>query len=302
MADRRTNPPGLRGEALWRWQVENRRQVEEAARQAEADNQARLAARLDLPPADARDGGLRSPGEIATDIYRATTHGPQVPRPNMLQSSMPFIGPLWEGAAELQRAPKIQRPNMAESFVPVVGPVWDALADLQDGNYAGAAFNTGMAALDVLPLGAAVKGARAAKKGLPLISPGGIAYRKAREKLADAGRLKPRQHVHHTFYLKGASRDEKNWKNQFPFLNPLDDVEIHKRIHGRSRTSGKPRFGPFQRYWYGTPAWMKEVPAGLAGYIADAWENLTDPFSSKPVPTSTSRPTPPSKTQRRSGI
>jgi hypothetical protein len=300
LADRRTNPADLRAAALWRSQVENQRQDQEAERRAEAENQARLAARLDIPRADARDAGLRSPGEVARDIYRATTHGPQIPRPSMLQSSTPFIGPLWSYAADLQRAPRIRRPNLAESFIPVVGPLWDATADLQNRNYAGAAFNTGMAALDVLPIGTAVKGARAAKKGLRLISESGLTAHQARRMMLKAGMVKPGQHVHHPFQLNGASRYEKNWRNEFPLLKPTD-VEPHKRIHGRSRTSGKPRFGPIRRYWYGTPDWMKEVPFGLAGYAADAWENLTDPFGAKTPLPPTAPPASPPIVRRRDG-
>jgi len=69
---------------------------------------------------------------------------------------------------DFQNGPKIQRPSTAQSFIPVVGPAWEAVADLQEGNYGGAAFNVAMAVGDVLPVGAMVKGTRAATKGIGL--------------------------------------------------------------------------------------------------------------------------------------
>lgn len=87
---------------------------------------------------EAEDGGFRSPLDVAQAAFNAFQDGPDIPRP-----------------------------NLAQSFIPVVGPAWEAVADLQDGNYGGAAFNGLMAVGDVLPVGAAVKGLRAASKGIP---------------------------------------------------------------------------------------------------------------------------------------
>jgi hypothetical protein len=70
-----------------------------------------------------------------------------------------------------QSGPKIQRPNTPESFLPVVSPAWEAAADLQDGTYGGAAFNGAMAVGDALPVGAIVKGTRAAETNPPTPAP-----------------------------------------------------------------------------------------------------------------------------------
>ena len=43
---------------------------------------------------------------------------------------------------------------------------------------------------------------------------------------------------------------------------------------------GKPEFDPIRKIWYGATDWQKAVPMGVAGYAADAWENLTHPFGS----------------------
>nr|QQZ50082.1 hypothetical protein JKL49_26255 [Phenylobacterium glaciei] len=86
---------------------------------------------------EAKDRGFRSPLDVAQDALHDFQNGPDIPRP-----------------------------NLAESFIPVVGPAWEAVADLQDGNYGGAAFNGLMAVGDALPVGVAVKGLKAASKGL----------------------------------------------------------------------------------------------------------------------------------------
>jgi hypothetical protein len=46
---------------------------------------------------------------------------------------------------------------------------------------------------------------------------------------------------------------------------------------------GKPEFDPIRKIWYGTTDWQKAIPTGMAGYAADAWENLTHPFGSPAV-------------------
>jgi hypothetical protein len=57
-------------------------------------------------------------------------------------------------------------------------------------------------------------------------------------------------------------------------------VEQHRRLTGS--WMGKPRYDPIRRIWYGTTDWQKAIPTGLAGYAADAWENVTHPFGPPP--------------------
>jgi hypothetical protein len=191
-----------------------------------------------------------------------------------------FCSPLEMAQAafhDFQNGPKIRRPELAESFFPVVGPAWEAVADLQDGNYAGAGFNTLMAAADVLPGGVVVKGLKAASKGVGIFKKGsltsGAAIKQYRNRLGIVGR---EWEVHHTAPLDGIARGAQNWRNHFVFLKPLPQ-EIHRRLHGS--WNGKPKYDPIRRIWYGTTDWQKAVPTGIAGYAADAWENLTEPFS-----------------------
>jgi hypothetical protein len=183
----------------------------------------------------------------------------------------------------------MQRPNLAESFIPVVGPAWEAAADLQDGNYGGAAFNGVMAVADALPIGVAAKGIKAASKGIGILKEGSVTADAARKMLKARGVVRPGEEVHHTIALDGLGRNVEDWRNHFAFLKPLPK-DIHRRLTGS--WMGKPEFDPIRKIWYGTTDWQKAVPAGVAAYGADAWENLTHPFGppASSAPNSRGRP------------
>lgn len=198
------------------------------------------------PSVGARSSGFQSPFDMARDAFHNFRDGPRIPRP-----------------------------NLAESFIPVVGPAWEATADLQDGNYAGAAFNGAMAVADALPLGVAAKGLSAARKGIGILKKGSVTADAARKVLRRAGMATPGQEIHHTVPLNGIGRNVQDWRNHFAFLKPLPQ-EIHRRLTGS--WMGKPEFDPIRKIWYGTTDWQKAVPIGMAGYAADAWENLKHPF------------------------
>jgi len=192
-------------------------------------------------------------------------HGPE---------QTPF-GAIADAFHDWQHGPKIQRPNLAESFIPVVGPAWEAAADLQDGNYGGAAFNGVMAVADALPIGVAAKGLKAASKGVGVLKEGAVTADAARKVLRRVGMAKPGEEIHHTVPLNGLGRNVEDWRSHFAFLKSLPK-EQHRRLTGS--WAGKPMYDPIRRAWYGTTDWQKAVPTGLAGYAADAWENLTHPF------------------------
>jgi hypothetical protein len=177
---------------------------------------------------------------------------------------------------DFQNGPKIQRPNLAQSFIPVVGPAWEAAADLQDGNYGSAAFNAAMAVGDALPAGAAVKGLRAASKGIGILKEGSVSSGAAIKQIRKAGLAGKGQEVHHTIPLDGASRSAQDWRNHYVFLKTLPK-ETHRRLHGS--WNGKPQFDPIRRVWYGTTDWQKSVPTAIGSYAADALENITRPFT-----------------------
>lgn len=190
---------------------------------------------------EAEDGGFRSPLDVAQDAFN-----------------------------DFQDGPDIRRPNLAQSFIPVVGPAWEAVADLQDGNYGGAAFNGAMAVGDALPVGFAVKGLKAASKGIGAFKKGSVTAGAAAKKIRRVGLAGKGEEIHHTIPLNGTSRSAQDWRNHYALLKVLP-VEQHRRLTGS--WMGKPRYDPIRRVWYGTTDWMKAAPTGLASYAADALEN-----------------------------
>ena len=205
----------------------------------------------------AEDNGFRSPLDMAQDALK-----------------------------DFQSGPKIARPNLAESFIPVVGPAWEAAADLQDGNYGGAAFNAAMAVGDALPVGAIVKGTRAATKGIGLVTKSSMTAGATAKRIRRAGLAGKGDEIHHSVELSGLSRSAQSWKNN-PALLKILPQETHRRIHGS--WGGKPQFDPIRRVWHGTTDWQKSAPAAIGSYAADAWENITRPFGP---------PSPPNKKAR----
>lgn len=191
---------------------------------------------------EAEDRGFRSPLDVAQDAFHDFQDGPDIPRP-----------------------------NLAQSFIPVVGPAWEAAADLQDGNYGGAALNGLMAVGDALPVGFAVKGLKAASKGIGAFKKGSVTAGASAKKIRRVGLAGKGQEIHHTVPLKGTSRSAQDWRNHYALLKVLP-VEQHRRLTGS--WMGKPRYDPIRRFWYGTTDWMKAAPTALASYTADIVENV----------------------------
>jgi hypothetical protein len=189
-------------------------------------------------------------------------------------------GSLLDGAAQafrnFQHGPKIPRPNTLGSFIPVVGPAWEAAGDLQDGNYGGAAFNAAAAVADALPIGPALKGLKAAEKGIGILKSGSVTADAARKVLRRVGMAGKGEEIHHTIPLNGLGRNVQDWRNHYAFLKTLP-IEQHRRLTGS--WAGKPRYDPIRRAWYGTTDWMKAVPTAVASYGADIVQNHFAPPS-----------------------
>ncbi|MDB5495788.1 MAG: hypothetical protein JWP86_3125 [Phenylobacterium sp.] len=177
---------------------------------------------------------------------------------------------------DFQNGPRVPRPNTAETFIPVVGPAWEAIGDLQDGDYGGAAFNGAMAVADALPIGVGLKGLNSLRKGVGLMKGGSVTADAARKVLRRLGVAGPGEEVHHTVPLEGLGRNVQDWRNHYAFLKVLPQQQ-HRRLTGS--WMGKPMYGPLRRAWYGTTDWMKAAPAGLAGWTADAVQNIAGPAS-----------------------
>jgi len=247
MANGRTDPARLRGAALTRWYNRTPQEIQAEKDAAEQRKHEAFTASIRDVEREPEDGGFSSPIDVAKDALH-----------------------------DFQSGPKIQRPNVAQSFIPVVGPAWEAAADLQDGNYTGAAFNGVMAVADALPVVVAAKGLKAATKGVTVLKKGSLTANAARSRLRAWGIAKKGEEIHHTVPLNGVGRGEQNWRNHYALLKVLPQ-ETHRRLTGSWH--GKQRFDPIRRAWYGTTDWQKAVPTGVAGYAADAWENVTRPFS-----------------------
>jgi len=86
------------------------------------------------------------------------------------------------------------------------------------------------------------------------------------KQLRRRGVVPPASEVHHAAELNGINRSQENWRNHPAFLKILPKVD-HRRIHGS--WGDLPRFGPLQRWWVGTPNWMKTVPAWVGAHTAE---------------------------------
>lgn len=243
MANGPIDPSRLKGEALRRWY--NRNPEEQQAERDAAEQRKNDEFAASIQAAEREPASPRSPVDMAVKAFRDFQDGPDIPRP-----------------------------NLAQSFIPVVGPAWEAAGDLQDGDYAGAAFNGAMAVADALPVGAVVKGANAARKGIGILNKGSVSADAARKQIRGAGLAGKGEEIHHTIALKGKSRTAQDPRNHYALLKVLPK-EQHRRLTGS--WNGKPRYDPIRRIWYGTTDWQKSVPTALAGWAVDAWENFTQP-------------------------
>lgn len=273
MPKKQLDPASLSGTALDDWYRRSPQEIEDARRAQDARYREIFTGsiRPDASPPQ-QEQKNRSLVENAKQTLDYLHDGPPLPpAPRGVVAS-----PAWEAAVALQHAAKMPRPSTLATFVPVVGPVWEMLADLQARNYTGAGVHAAAGGLDLLPATTALKGVRAADKGASLLNGSFLTAQQAQKLMRDRGLTAAGEQSHHSVALNGMPRNVPNWRNNPAFLKPLP-TEIHQRIH-RS-WNGKPRFDPLRQAWYGTTDWMKTIPAGIAGYATDAWENLTHPFS-----------------------
>jgi hypothetical protein len=132
-----------------------------------------------------------------------------------------------------------------------------------------------MAVADVRPVGVAVKGARAASRGIGVLKKGSVSANASAKQMKARGMVPPKHEVHHTIPLNGKSRTAQDPRNHYALLKVMPQAQ-HRRLTGSWQ--GKPRYDPVRRVWYGTTDWQKAVPTGIAARAADTWENLSQPF------------------------
>ncbi len=178
-----------------------------------------------------------------------------------------LLGAAQKALRDFQHGPRIAPPNALESLIPVVGPAWETAGDLQDGNYIGAAVDAASAVTDVLPVGVAIKGLRAASKGIRVLKEGSVTAGAAAKAIRRAGLAGAGEEIHHTIPLNGLGRNVQDFRNHYAFLKTLPK-EQHRRLTGS--WLGQPRYNAAQRLWVGTTDWMKAYPAGALGHAATA--------------------------------
>jgi hypothetical protein len=254
-----TNQPARGGAAEGMSEFVQRRNREQAAR-----GQARAAEHQAFGQAirAGHDLGLKKSSNLATQgaEARAMESAPshQELEPNFLETPYAPIG----------------HPGTLESFIPVWGSGREALADLEEGKPVSAAFNAGLAALDLTGIGmldkVLAKGGIYAVKGAIGESAAQGGWRAVRRKMGDLKILEPYQHGHHWFIPQnGWGKKVPNLiKNHPANIHGMPSREIHGRLHGRYK--GKPEFGFLHKYWHGTPHLSKVATGSAAGHAASA--------------------------------
>ncbi|WP_156397172.1 MULTISPECIES: hypothetical protein [unclassified Sphingomonas] len=192
-------------------------------------------------------------------------------------------------ALDMSRAniPDIPDPGYYAN-VPVVGSAWQAAADLQDGDYAGAAFNTAMLAAEIspfAPIARVVKLTRAVNKMrkarlLASSSTQLSRIRKIEQKARNLAGNTEEFVIHHVYPMKGAAptsrearRIEGLWRNH-PANMKILPKHIHEGVHNGF---GNPVTDPVLKLWHGTNDLHKTSAAFTGAAAADVAQNVSQP-------------------------
>ena len=188
----------------------------------------------------------------------------------------------WVGSParmEAQDAMTAVPPDPAAGRVmPLIGPLMEAYDDFRGGKPLQGLGQTALAVGDGLLMstgaGAALAFGRGTAKNVGVRTAEAV-----RKQLRRRGVAGPGQEIHHSVSLNGISRTAQNWRNHPAFMKVLPKAD-HRRLTGR--WGDLPKFGPVERLWVGTPAWMKNVPAGLGARVADGVADLKAHFAPEP--------------------
>ncbi|MDP3658599.1 hypothetical protein [Phenylobacterium sp.] len=167
-------------------------------------------------------------------------------------------------AGQKVRAFAKTHPGAIESIIPVWGSAREAIADASDGDVPGAVGNALLAGTDLLAGGLIVKGV---VRGAKVLRPGvSTSWKAVRGRMGKEGYLQPYQHGHHALI------PNNGWGKAIPDAiknHPLNikgmpNREVHGRIHGSYKS--KLQYSIPERYYYGTPAWVKAGSASAVGH------------------------------------
>lgn len=180
-----------------------------------------------------------------------------------------------EQASTGQAQSSVGHPGFAESLIPVWGSGREAVADFQEGDYVGAAFNGGLAASDLFLAGAIGKAALKATAKVATKAGGkrvlSTTWNATQKRMRKEGYIPPGQQGHHWLVPRngwGKSVPD-SIKNAHWNVMPRP-AGVHKRLHTRDLTGGRPRFNLAERYLYGTPRTAKVSSAAAVGHPAAA--------------------------------
>ena len=169
---------------------------------------------------------------------------------------------LWAGWASGEEV------STGESFVPIWGSGRQAVNDFSEGRYVWGSVNTVMAVSDIFLIKTvATIGAKGAWKA------GSATWGATRKWFGKKGYAKAGQHVHHGVIPRGGwGKSVPDVIKNNPFnLKPLDPPSgvsmdaWHKMVEGKL-----PGLNPAERWWHGTPDWLRYAEISGAGRIGNA--------------------------------
>ncbi len=199
----------------------------------------------------------------AAAAYLLTLNDPgfAIGAPNPLKPE--DIQSMSKGIEEFQGSKPVGHASTLGSFVPFYGPARNSVADLQEKNYAGAALDQAILALDASSLGEI---ASLAPHGL-LGKAGSQTWRQHRRAYGASGFAAKGQPIHHSF-IPQRMREVPDWlKHHVLGLKPMDTQAEHNLVHGK--TVGGQRYNWAQRTLGGMPDWTKPFAASYAGRLVD---------------------------------
>lgn len=156
--------------------------------------------------------------------------------------------------------------GVGESMIPIWGSGKQAYYNFSDGDYIGGAGYTILAISDVFLVKSIVTGSL--KGGITAMGKnyknwgGGGGWRSFYGKtgFAESG-----QQLHHWAWRRGGQKSGSTFgwklKNQMWNLMPMQSQARHTAVHGW----GKNAYGPFGKFWYGTPTWFKAGGVSVGG-------------------------------------
>ncbi len=204
---------------------------------------------------------LSNPADVTAHGIAAQTNGAAQTDDRIGQPNFAEVMPI-----------KVGHPGFAESVIPIWDSGREAIADLQDHDYPGTVLNGVLAALDAFLAGSAAQVlAKGGTKASLYAVRGAISKDAAkadwdnvvRQQMRDLGLRNPTREGHH-WLIPQRWRDVPAQIRNHPLNIHGMEREVHRRVH--TRFLGKPKFGPLEQYWHGTPHWSKVTSASAVGH------------------------------------